>query len=395
MPSSFPLHLRLAIGGLLSLAAAMGIGRFVYTPILPFMAEAVPLAPSEAGFVAAANFMGYLIGALAGSFGLLPGSKRSWLLGALLASALTSAAMALDTGLIGFCLFRFAGGFASAFAMVFSSALVLDGLTRAGKPGFASLHFAGVGCGIALSALLIAGLSHAGSDWQGLWLSAAGATLILLLAIVLLLPAGLPETSQASQIENREMSASGRFPAALWRLIAAYGLFGFGYVVTATFISVIVRADAGLSGLEELVWLIVGVTAAPSIWFWSKIGARTGAATAFSIACLVEAVGVTLSVSGGGLVLMVLASALLGATFMGITALGLMEARKLTTGDPRRILALMTASFGLGQVIGPWLAGVLYDLSGNFQAASLTAAGALVLAAALGYRSRNSEVSRD
>ncbi|MEP2723725.1 YbfB/YjiJ family MFS transporter, partial [Roseibium sp.] len=100
-------------------------------------------------------------------------------------------------------------------------------------------------------------------------------------------------------------------------------------------------------------------------------------------------------VSGGGLVLMVLASALLGATFMGITALGLMEARKLTTGDPRRILALMTASFGLGQVIGPWLAGVLYDLSGNFQAASLTAAGALVLAAALGYRSRNSEVSRD
>ncbi|WP_209003860.1 YbfB/YjiJ family MFS transporter [Labrenzia sp. CE80] len=394
MPLHFPLHLRLAMGGLLSLAAAMGIGRFVYTPILPFMAEAVPLAPREAGLVAAANFLGYLIGALAGSFGHLPGSKRNWLLGALFASVLTSGAMALNAGLIGFCLFRFAGGFASAFAMVFSSTLVLDGLTRAGKSGFASLHFAGVGCGIALSALLISGLSHAGSDWQGLWLSAAGATLILLLAIVLLLPTELPETSQGSQ-DTKELTEPDRFPDALWRLIAAYGLFGFGYVVTATFISVIVRADAGLSGLEELVWLIVGLTAAPSIWFWSRIGARTGAATAFSIACLVEAVGVTLSVSGGGLVLMVLAAALLGATFMGITALGLMEARKLTTGDPRRILALMTASFGLGQVIGPWFAGALYDLSGNFQAASLAAAGALVLAAALGYRGRNSEVSRD
>ena len=61
----------LAIGGMIALAAAMGIGRFVYTPILPFMADAVPLNESQAGFIASANYLGYLLGALAGALGAL------------------------------------------------------------------------------------------------------------------------------------------------------------------------------------------------------------------------------------------------------------------------------------------------------------------------------------
>jgi len=83
------------------------------------------------------------------------------------------------------------------------------------------------------------------------------------------------------------------------------------------------------------------------------------------------------------------AAALLGGTFMGLTALGLAEARVLAAANPRPAFALMTAAFGVGQVAGPVLAGVLSDRTGGFGAASLLAAAALVAAAVVvGARSR-------
>ena len=54
-----------------------------------------------------------------------------------------------------------------------------------------------------------------------------------------------------------------------------------------------------------------------------------------------------------------IAAALLGSTFMGLTALGLLCARDLTSGDARKSLGLMTAAFGLGQILGPAFAGLL------------------------------------
>ncbi len=83
------------------------------------------------------------------------------------------------------------------------------------------------------------------------------------------------------------------------------------------------------------------------------------------------------------------AAAVLGGTFMGITALGLITARRLSTRDPTRILALMTASFGLGQMVGPTFAGYAYRIGDSFQVPSLTAAAALLAAAALTFRPRS------
>src|SRR5258707_13625560 len=103
-----------ALGGLIALAAALGIGRFVYTPILPPMVEALHLSKSEAGLIASANFVGYLAGALLATT-RLPGSRRAWLVGALSVNALGLAAMGLTSSLTFFLLLRLIAGVASAF----------------------------------------------------------------------------------------------------------------------------------------------------------------------------------------------------------------------------------------------------------------------------------------
>lgn len=366
-----------ALGGLVALAAAMGIGRFVYTPILPFMMERGGLTEAQAGIVASANYAGYLLGALIASWSLLPGGRRTWLLAALTLSALTTAAMGLTSSLVLFTGLRFAGGVASAFVLVFATALVLDRLAVAGRSGLSSVHFAGVGCGIALSALLVAGLAAAGFGWRGLWIGSGIVSILALAGALWLIP---PESGPPTAAPGTGDSGSDR---RFVSLVVAYGLVGFGYVITATFISTIVRNSPELRPMEPVVWLAVGVSAAPSVALWAATARRWGNGRAFAAACLAEAVGVALSVLSTEPLAIITSAVLLGGTFMGLTALGLIGVRLLAAGDPRRNLALMTASFGLGQMVGPAFAGFTFGFGDSFLMPSLAAAAALTLAAVL------------
>jgi len=150
-----------------------------------------------------------------------------------------------------------------------------------------------------------------------------------------------------------------------------------------------VRLTPEIAPIEPYVWLTVGLAAVPSVALWTWIGRRAGNAASFALACLVEAVGVAASVLlAANAAAVLFAAALLGGTFMGITALGLIMVRDLSTGDPRRMLALMTASFGLGQMIGPAFAGYVSEYTGSFTAPSLVASALLVVAAGLVMRIR-------
>src|SRR6476620_10458336 len=115
--------IRLALGGLLAMAAAIGIGRFVYTPILPIMHDSLGWSRADAGLVASANFLGYLLGAIASAGQVAAARQRHWLLAALLASAVSTAGMALDHHLATLMVLRLVGGVASAYVIVLASTL--------------------------------------------------------------------------------------------------------------------------------------------------------------------------------------------------------------------------------------------------------------------------------
>lgn len=369
--------LTLAVGGLLAMAAGIGIGRFVYTPILPPMVEALSLSKAEAGLIASANFVGYLAGALLAAV-RLPGSRRGWLLAGLVLNVVCLAAMGATTSLALFLLLRLAAGIASAFCLIFSSALVLERLAATRRSGLSALHFSGVGIGIALSAAVVALLG----DWRNMWLASAGLAALAAIAVALAVPAEAATATAAARTPRTRLSS------AFILLAVAYFLFGIGYIITATFLIDIVRGSPAIRHLEPYAWVLVGIGAAPSVVLWGALGRRIGTLPAFAVASLVEAAGVVASVLWVETLGVVIAALFLGGTFMGLTALGLIGAREAGVGDPRGRIALMTASFSLGQIIGPVFAGIVYDSTGSLLWPSLLAAAGLVLAALLSLGSQ-------
>ena len=370
--------LKLALGGMVAMAAGLGIGRFVYTPILPAMVDSLHLSTGDAGLIASANFAGYLAGAL----GLIrlrpPASRLAWLMGALLISAAAMAGMAMVGAQVPYLLLlRFIGGAASAAVFVFASAIVLDQVAARGRFGLSAVHFAGVGTGIAVSGALIAVLTALGADWKEMWLASAAAGLAAVGIVAWLV-------SDKHHDAHRAAPSAGRPESWSFLLfITSYGLFGFGYVSTATFLVSIVHTSSAVKPLEPYVWVLLGLSAAPSVAFWAWLGGRFGNLPSYTAACLFEALGVAASVLWHSTTGVIVAAVCLGGTFMGLTALGTLIARAMPGGDPRRKIAAATAAFGLGQIIGPMVAGFAYDRWHSFVIPSFAAVAALCIAGAI------------
>ncbi|MBZ9791333.1 MFS transporter [Rhizobium sp. 3T7] len=379
---TFPENLfRTGLAGAIVMAAAMGFGRFSYTPILPSMISGVPLSAADAGFIASANFVGYLVGAVLAAHGWATGRERKVALLALAATAVLLAAMAMTTFVPAFAVIRFLAGVASAFALVFSSQIVLSHGAIAGNDHVQAAHFGGPGAGIALSSVmvLLVGLFYHGSAeaWRASWIGGAIYSAASLLAVWWLLPAGPAAAAQ-----------TGKEPRIAWSLpmllvTASYGLFGFGYVITGTFLVTIARMDAAGPTVEFLCWFIAGLTASVALFAWKPFVRPLGLGKVYVAALLIEAAGVLATVLLPHSVAPLIGGALFGATFLAITAYGLQIGRKLSPASPRRILATMTAAFGVGQIIGPIVAGWMAEQTGSFTTPTYAAAAALLVCAAL------------
>ncbi|MGO7015991.1 YbfB/YjiJ family MFS transporter [Rhizobium leguminosarum] len=369
-----------AAAGAVAMAAAMGFGRFSYTPILPGMISGVPLSAADAGFIASANFVGYLVGAVLAAYGWAAGRERLVALLSLLATAILLAMAATDSVAV-FAIIRFLAGIASAFAMVFTSSIVLSHGAAAGNDHVQAAHFGGPGAGIALSSVMVLliglGFHDGPGGWRADWIGGALYCAASLVVVFLLLPSAPAQSAQA-----------GREPPLIWSrpmvlLTLSYGLFGFGYVITATFLVTIARLSATGPFVEFLCWFIAGLTAAVALFAWKPLVRPLGLGGVYVAALLVEAAGVFATVALPPSVAPLIGGALFGATFLAITAYGLQIGRKLSPDSPRRILAMMTAAFGVGQIGGPVVAGWIAERTGSFTLPTMIAAVALVACAAL------------
>lgn len=349
------------------LAAAMGVGRFVYTPLLPLMQEQTAVSHSDTALVATANYLGYFLGAIA--LAVCPAGARSRIVfrTSILALVASELAMASGTDVRVWLLARVVAGVASAAVFVYCATAVV------GHPS-AGVTFTGVGVGIATSGVLVAILKPMVS-WNLLWIVAA-ATTVGYAAIAWTLPPGSPPAAHDGHPPRR--SPSVRW----WTLGAAYFLEGLGYIILGTFLVAAVSMG-GEAWTGPAAWVVVGLAAVPSPLLWAKALRRWSAESLLTVALLLQAVSALLPALVDGPVAAVVAAILFGGTFMGITLLAMDSA--LGLGIPRAAAAL-TAIYGLGQILGPLVVAPMLD--DGFRSAFVCAAAVLVSAALLAGATR-------
>lgn len=336
----------------------MGLGRFVYTPILPLMAAQTAMSAQSTAVVATMNYLGYFVGALA--LAVLPGwSRRPGLLrGAIIALVASEVLMIVAVDVALWSAARLIAGLASAFVFVYCAGSVAG--TRS-----AATAFAGVGVGIAVSGLLVVGLAPLLS-WRGLWLLAAAAT-ALLGALAWRVPPG--------HAEPPAVERGGRVGVAGWALGISYFLEGVGYIVLGTFL-VAAIAVGGREWEGPAAWVLVGLAAAGSPALWSALRRRWSAESLLVAALALQVVSAVLPAAVPGPIAAGVSAVLFGGTFIAVVMLSMQVGVDL--GIPRAA-AVLTAGYGIGQIIGPLLVAPL--LSDGYGGAFLLAGAVLLLAA--------------
>jgi len=340
------------LGGLLSLAAAMGIGRFAFTPLLPLMARDGQLDLAWGGWLAAANYAGYLAGALTAA--RLPLRAPALACVALLATAACTAAMAWPSLPLWLAL-RFLAGAASAWVFVATSVWCLGALATAGRGAQAGWVYAGVGAGIALTGLYCLGVAAAGMPAAELWRQLGALALLLSLPVLWVL-ARLPAAPAAPVAANASREAADGETRGL---ILCYGVMGFGYILPATYLPALARGVVDDPRLFGLAWPLFGATAAVSTVLSAWLGRHASRLQVWTVGQALMGAGVLLpSVWLNGATI-ALSALLVGGTFMVITLAGVQEMRARAPLQAARRVGQVTAAFALGQIAGPVLSALL------------------------------------
>ncbi len=342
------------------LAAAMGVGRFVFTPILPIMVDSAGISPSSGAIIATANYAGYLLGAVL--LTLRPGlnSTTTFRLWAAVL-VVSEVSMAFVDSTFAFSILRLIAGLASAAVFLACASTVARQIGS--SPG---ITFGGVGAGIASSGLLtLVAAPHL--SWEALWIASA------ILTAALIAPALTLNVHAESRVSSNEAGPSTR-ESLIWRvLLGVYFMEGLGYIIVGTFL-VAAAGGHGDSSIGPAVWIVVGLSALPATFLWQAVARRVQVYRALAAAFVLQTVSALLPALSGNSAVAIVSAIMFGGTFMGITLLTLSMAASLPIG---RTAATLTAVYGVGQVVGPLV--VAPALGDSYTVAFIVAAVVLAI----------------
>lgn len=389
--------LAVAFAGLVSLAVAMGIGRFAFTPLLPLMLAERSVTLAGASLLASANYFGYLLGALACTFqpwiwmrlGRPPAVNGPKLVRlGLVATTLLTLGMALHVPSAWTAL-RFAAGVASAVVFLYTSGWCLEQLARRNVPAMGALIFVGPGAGIVASGLAATGLVATEAQASMGWLTFGILAGLLTASVWAVFDAGRGVAAPAPPAGPGNVAAAPVRAGVgeLTVLACAYGLAGIGYIVTATFLPVIARQALPGSPWLDLFWPLFGAGVMLGAVGASRLRSGVDLRLRLAWCYAIQAAGVAASLVSPTLAGFAIGSLLLGLPFTAITFFALQEARRVRPLHATSYMGLLTAMYGIGQIAGPplaaWLVGRSASAAAGFNVSLWIACGLLVLGAAM------------
>jgi len=369
----------IALAGMVALAVPMGVGRFAFTPILPMMQVDAGLSIAAGAWLASANYLGTLIGALAATAVRVP--IQPAVRGGLVTIGLATLAMGLERRVPAWIALRLIAGIATGWVLPFASAWALERLAPLRRPLLNAAVFAGFGVGIAAAGgvciVLMRGRASSAQAWLSLGLVSLAATAVVWRSFV-----GRDVRSEASR-----RTGTGRWDTDAMLLVACYGSFGFGYIVPATFLPVMARAAIDDPSVFGWAWPVFGVTAAASTFAAAGLSRSLGNRRLWSLGHVVMAVGLVLPVIRPGIGSIMLSALLVGGTFTVITMAGFQEGREV---GGVRMIAAMASAFAVGQIGGPVLVRYAVRADGGLSEALVIACAVLVAGAGVLALSRRS-----
>ncbi len=378
---------RITLVGLVSLALAMGIGRFAFTPLLPMMREDGLVSIADGGLLASVHFLGYWLGAV--SAAKIPCPPKTMLRLSLLTIGVGTLGMGVTDDFTVWLILRWLNGVCSAWTLVLVSNYTIKHLADKGRAEYQGWVFSGVGAGIMIAGLgcLAFMVNQIGSSLS--WRIMGALSLIAIGAVCLNLGPEIPAVRLVAR--NRESQRS----RLDWRIVVAYGAAGLGYIIPATYLPVMAREIVQSPLIFGWSWPVFGAAAFLSTLLAAKFHKRFSNRQIWAASQVVMAIGLLLPTIYPHIFTIITAGLCVGGTFMIITMTGMKEAHRIAPPeDVMRHIAVMTASFATGQMIGPVFAGSLYDLTQSFAVSLIITSAILIITAMtlVGGSSRNEAV---
>ena len=369
-------NFKAVLAGICSTLIAIGFGRFIYTPILPDMQGNLNLSSTAMGIISSYNYFGYLIGSMLSVFIKFKNLRTLVVLSSLV-SAITIFLMGFSSDIIFFIALRFVCGISSAFGFVYTISLMFNHFRNSDNKSLQLLHFCGIGLGIAFGTFFVWIISNLGFDWDYQW------KIMGFLGILFCIPIIMYTPYQSEFSDDLKYESKNKFGLNFIAISLGYFFFGIGYIIFGTFISAMVKFTPHIMSYQYLAWIIVGLSAIPSVMFWSWVSKKVSQDHLLFISCSTVALGISFFLLEIDLYILFLSCLLYGLGVPGSVALVLVEGKRRFKGNINVSVAVLTATFSIGQILGPYISGILIDLERDYQSSIILAVICLIISSIL------------